>query len=103
MRERNVEQLANLVIYYSSYLHDKESLCTTIVNMSQNYVGSNNINLLKSKDPTGSRLEERKEFDSPHIFMKISPIALLLFHPDDDKFMTVIFSSIYPNIFIIII
>lgn len=44
--EIKVAQLSGYVAEHSSYHHGEMSLCATIVNMAQDYVGSNNINLL---------------------------------------------------------
>lgn len=41
-----VSQLAGYVSEHSAYHHGDVSLTTTIVGMAQNFVGSNNINLL---------------------------------------------------------
>jgi DNA topoisomerase-2 len=41
-----VAQLAGYVAEHSAYHHGEVSLCMTVVSMAQNFVGSNNINLL---------------------------------------------------------
>lgn len=41
-----VSQLAGYVSEHSAYHHGDVSLTSTIVGMAQNFVGSNNINLL---------------------------------------------------------
>jgi DNA topoisomerase II len=41
-----VAQLAGYVSEHSAYHHGEQSLQSTIVGLAQNYVGSNNINLL---------------------------------------------------------
>lgn len=41
-----VAQLSGYVSEHSAYHHGEQSLQTTIVGMAQNFVGSNNINLL---------------------------------------------------------
>ena len=46
--EIKVAQLAGYVSEHSAYHHGEVSLCQTIVNMAQNFVGSNNLNLLES-------------------------------------------------------
>lgn len=45
-RKMQVSQLAGYVSEHSAYHHGDVSLTTTIVGMAQNFVGSNNINLL---------------------------------------------------------
>lgn len=41
-----VSQLAGYVSEHSAYHHGDVSLTSTIVGMAQNFVGSNNVNLL---------------------------------------------------------
>jgi DNA topoisomerase II len=45
-QEVKVAQLAGYVAEHSAYHHGEVSLQTTIVTLAQNFVGSNNINLL---------------------------------------------------------
>ncbi|KAL9698646.1 hypothetical protein quinque_002087 [Culex quinquefasciatus] len=49
-REVKVAQLTGSVAEMSAYHHDEQSLCSTIVNLTQNFVSSNNINLLYPRD-----------------------------------------------------
>lgn len=89
-REVKVAQLAGSVAEHSAYHHGEASLCATIVNLAQNYIGSNNINLLEPRGQFGSRLEGGKDSASPrYIFTKMSPITRLIFHPHDDPLLTV--------------
>lgn len=44
--EIKVAQLSGYVAEHSAYHHGEQSLCSTIVTMAQNFVGSNNLNLL---------------------------------------------------------
>ncbi|OAD58830.1 DNA topoisomerase 2 [Eufriesea mexicana] len=46
-REVKVAQLAGSVAEHSAYHHGEVSLMSTIINLAQNFVGSNNINLLQ--------------------------------------------------------
>ena len=51
-------QVAQLVGYISektAYHHGEQSLTMTIVGLAQNFVGSNNINLLKPEGQFGTR------------------------------------------------
>lgn len=52
-REVKVAQLAGSVAEMSAYHHGETSLCGTIVNLAQNFVGSNNINLLRPEGQFG--------------------------------------------------
>ena len=44
--EIKVAQLAGYVAEHSAYHHGEVSLCGAIISMAQNFVGSNNLNLL---------------------------------------------------------
>ena len=53
--EIKVAQLAGYVAEHSAYHHEEASLCSTIVSMAQNFVGSNNLNLLEPLGQFGTR------------------------------------------------
>lgn len=87
-REVKVAQLAGSVAEMSAYHHGETSLCGTIVNLAQNFVGSNNINLLQPNGQFGTRLSGGKDSASPrYIFTMLSPLARLIFHPHDDPLL----------------
>ncbi|XP_037664642.1 DNA topoisomerase 2-alpha [Choloepus didactylus] len=84
-REVKVAQLAGSVAEMSSYHHGEMSLMMTIINLAQNFVGSNNVNLLQPIGQFGTRLHGGKDSASPrYIFTMLSPLARLLFPPKDD-------------------
>lgn len=86
--EVKVAQLAGSVAEQSSYHHGEVSLCMTIVNLAQNYVGSNNINLLQPNGQFGTRLSGGKDSASArYIFTMMSPLTRLIFHPHDDPLL----------------
>ena len=58
-------QLAGSVGELSAYHHGEASLMSTIINMAQNFVGSNNINLLMPNGQFGTRLQGGKDAASP--------------------------------------
>lgn len=88
-REVKVAQLAGSVAEQSAYHHGEQSLCMTIVNLAQNYVGSNNINLLIPSGQFGTRLVGGKDSASPrYIFTMMSPLTRLIFHPHDDPLLS---------------
>lgn len=88
-REVKVAQLAGSVAEHSAYHHGEVSLCMTIVNLAQNFVGSNNINLLEPRGQFGTRLTGGKDSASArYIFTKLSPLTRLIFHPHDDALLT---------------
>ncbi|KAL1373955.1 hypothetical protein pipiens_018354 [Culex pipiens pipiens] len=53
-QEVKVAQLAGSVAEMFAYHHGEQSLCSTIVNLKQNIVSSNNINLLYPRDQFGA-------------------------------------------------
>ncbi|XP_003786441.1 DNA topoisomerase 2-alpha [Otolemur garnettii] len=84
-REVKVAQLAGSVAEMSSYHHGEMSLMMTIINLAQNFVGSNNLNLLRPIGQFGTRLHGGKDSASPrYIFTMLSSLARLLFPPKDD-------------------
>ncbi|XP_055857462.1 DNA topoisomerase 2 [Episyrphus balteatus] len=87
-REVKVAQLSGSVAEMSAYHHGEVSLQMTIVNLAQNYVGSNNINLLEPRGQFGTRLAGGKDHASArYIFTILSPLARLIFHPADDPLL----------------
>lgn len=87
-KEVKVAQLAGSVAEHSAYHHGEQSLCATIVNLAQNFVGSNNINLLEPRGQFGTRLTGGKDSASArYIFTKMSPLTRMIFHPHDDPLL----------------
>lgn len=77
--------MAGSVGEMSAYHHGETSLALTIVNLAQQFVGSNNINLLEPHGQFGTRLMGGKDAASArYIFTKMSPLTRLIFHPNDD-------------------
>lgn len=88
-REVKVAQLSGSVAEMSAYHHGEVSLQMTIVNLAQNYVGSNNINLLEPRGQFGTRLTGGKDCASArYIFTIMSPLTRLIFHPSDDPLLS---------------
>ncbi|KAH7931487.1 hypothetical protein HPB49_025700 [Dermacentor silvarum] len=84
-REIKVAQLAGSVAEHSAYHHGEVSLMSTIINLAQNFVGSNNINLLQPIGQFGTRLQGGKDAASPrYIFTMLSPLARLIMPASDD-------------------
>lgn len=87
--EVKVAQLTGYVAEHSAYHHGEQSLQGTIVAMAQNFVGSNNINLLTPSGQFGTRRMGGKDAASArYIFTKLEPIARAIFHPDDDELLS---------------
>jgi len=82
--EIRVAQLAGYVSEHAAYHHGEASLCGTIVAMAQNFVGSNNINLLKPVGQFGSRLSGGKDSASArYIHTYLEEIMSKLFRKED--------------------
>lgn len=91
VREIKVAQLAGSVAELSAYHHGEQSLMHTIVNLAQNFVGSNNINLLLPIGQFGTRLHGGKDSASArYIFTALNSLTRLLFNPKDDPLLAYI-------------
>ncbi|XP_040923149.1 DNA topoisomerase 2-alpha isoform X3 [Toxotes jaculatrix] len=87
-REVKVAQLAGSVAEMSAYHHGEVSLMMTIIGLAQNFVGSNNLNLLQPLGQFGTRLHGGKDSASPrYIFTMLSPLARLVFPQVDDNLL----------------
>ncbi len=79
-----VSEFAGSVSENSAYHHGEASLFSTIISMSQNFVGSNNINLLEPKGQFGTRLLGGKDSASPrYIKTCLSQITKILYNEHD--------------------
>ncbi|KAI5127794.1 DNA topoisomerase II [Nematocida parisii] len=86
--EIKVAQLAGYVSEHSAYHHGEQSLCSTIVNLAQDYVGSNNIPLLQPIGQFGTRLQGGKDAASPrYIFTALQQITRYIFREQDDHLL----------------
>jgi DNA topoisomerase-2 len=82
--EVKVAQLAGYVSEHSAYHHGEVSLSGAIVGMAQNFVGSNNVNLLVPNGQFGSRLLGGKDSASPrYIFTQLEGITDKIFRKED--------------------
>eukprot|EP00931_Biecheleriopsis_adriatica_P084095 TRINITY_DN5779_c0_g2_i5.p1 TRINITY_DN5779_c0_g2~~TRINITY_DN5779_c0_g2_i5.p1 ORF type:complete len:1403 (-),score=411.44 TRINITY_DN5779_c0_g2_i5:164-4372(-) len=81
-----VAQFVGYISEQSAYHHGEVSLENTIINLAQNYVGSNNVNLLVPSGQFGTRLQGGKDHAaSRYIYTRLSNVTRTLFHTDDDK------------------
>ena len=86
--EIKVAQFSGYVSENSCYHHGEESLNQAIVGMAQNFVGSNNINLLVPAGQFGSRIKGGKDASSPrYIFTHLEKITRLIFSEHDDNIL----------------
>ncbi|XP_071477194.1 DNA topoisomerase 2-beta-like [Diadema antillarum] len=87
--EVKVVELAAAVSEITSYRFGEQSLMSTIINLAQNFVGSNNLNLLQPIGQFGTRLRGGRDAASPrYIFTQLSSLARLLFPACDDNLLT---------------
>uniref|UniRef100_A0A8C9YCZ4 DNA topoisomerase 2 n=1 Tax=Sander lucioperca TaxID=283035 RepID=A0A8C9YCZ4_SANLU len=93
-REVKVAQLAGSVAEMSAYHHGEQALMMTIVNLAQNFVGSNNVNLLQPLGQFGTRINGGKDAASPrYIFTMLSPLAKLLFPSGDSNLLKFLYDD----------
>lgn len=83
--DAKVAQLVGYVAEHSAYHHGEVSLSGAIIQMAQDYVGTNNINLLEPSGQFGTRLQGGKDHASArYIYTRLSQITRLIFSPLDD-------------------
>jgi DNA topoisomerase-2 len=86
--EIKVAQFTGYTSEHSGYHHGEASLNGTIVGMAQNFVGSNNINLLMPNGQFGTRLQGGKDSASErYIFTQLSKITRCIFPEQDDQIL----------------
>lgn len=82
--EIKVAQLAGYVSEHAAYHHGEASLNSTIIGLAQNFVGSNNLNLLKPVGQFGSRIQGGKDASSErYIFTYLEHIVDKIFRKED--------------------
>ena len=83
--EIKVAQFSGYVSEHSAYHHGEASLNGAIVKMAQNFVGSNNINLLEPNGQFGTRLQGGDDAASErYIFTLLNPLTRSIFPEADD-------------------
>ena len=83
--EIKVAQFSGYVSEHSAYHHGEASLNGAIVNMAQNFVGSNNINLLDPNGQFGTRLHGGDDSASErYIFTQLNTLTRCIFPEQDD-------------------
>lgn len=86
--DMKVAQLAGYVAETTAYHHGEASLQGAIIGLAQNFVGSNNVNLLEPSGQFGTRLMGGKDSASPrYIFTRLAPVTRHIFHPHDDQIL----------------
>ncbi|KXT01938.1 hypothetical protein AC578_2560 [Pseudocercospora eumusae] len=88
-KDMKVVELAGLVSGLTAYPYGDASLQQTIVAMAQNFVGSNNMNVLEPSGNFGSRLQGGSDAASArYIYTRLSPFARKIFHQSDEALLT---------------
>ncbi len=86
--EVKVAQISGYISEQTSYHHGEVSLQSTLVGMAQDFVGSNNINLLKPIGQFGTRNKGGDDAASArYIFTCLSDITEYLFNKDDNPLL----------------
>merc|ERR1719183_2115257 len=84
-----VAQMVGYVGEHSAYHHGEMSLSGTIISMAQDYVGSNNINLLVPSGQFGTRACGGSDHASArYIYTRLAPLTRLIFSPLDDSVLS---------------
>merc|ERR1719261_357578 len=87
-RDVKVAQLVGYVGEHSAYHHGEMSLSGTIIGLAQDFVGSNNLNLLVPSGQFGTRLQGGSDHASArYIYTRMSPTTRLIFSPLDDAIL----------------
>ena len=82
--EIRVAQLSGYVSEHGAYHHGEMSLNGTIVNLAQDFVGSNNINLLDPVGQFGTRVGGGKDAGQPrYIQTRLMPYTNIIFDKKD--------------------
>ena len=83
-----LSKFSGYVSEQSGYHHGESSLNGAIVNMAQDFVGSNNVNLLMPNGQFGTRLQGGKDSASErYIFTKLNKITRTIYRKEDDDIL----------------
>ncbi|EPQ61209.1 type II DNA topoisomerase [Gloeophyllum trabeum ATCC 11539] len=87
-KEIKVAQLVGYIAEHAAYHHGEQSLIMTIVNLAQDFVGANNLNLLKPNGQFGTRAQGGKDHAAPrYIFTEPASITRAVFPAADDPLL----------------
>lgn len=85
VKDQKVAELSGYISQQTAYHHGEASLQQTIIGLAQNFVGSNNINILEPSGNFGSRLAGGSDAASArYIHTRLSPFARRIFSPLDE-------------------
>ena len=86
--EIKVAQLSGYISEHTAYHHGEQSLHSTIIGLAQDFVGSNNINLMSPNGQFGTRAQGGPDAASPrYIFTELPDITRKIFCPADDPLL----------------
>lgn len=86
--EIKVAQFAGYISEQTCYHHGENSLYSSIIGMAQNFVGSNNIELLMPNGQFGTRLQGGKDAGAPrYIWTQQSELTSLVFNQLDNELL----------------
>jgi DNA topoisomerase-2 len=95
--EVKVSQLAGGIGEVSAYHHGGVSMEGCIIGMAQDYLNSNNVNLLLPKGQFGTRVCGGKDSaSSRYIFTKLSEITRFIFRGEDDDLLNYLSDDGFP-------
>ena len=95
--EIKVAQFSGYISEQSCYHHGEASLNQAIVGMAQNFVGSNNINVLVPSGQFGTRLQGGKDSASErYIHTALSKITRYIYNGEDDNILQYLNDDGYP-------
>lgn len=98
-----VAQLSGYISEHTGYHHGEASLQGAIINMAQNYVGSNNLNVFHPKGNFGSRRMGGEDAASPrYIFTKLNKFTKIIYNKKDESILNYKMeesSSVEPEVF----
>ena len=87
--EAKVAQICGYIADVSQYHHGEASMTGTVISMAQDFVGTNNINLLLPRGQLGSRLEAGKDAASPrYVFVQMSELTPRIFRREDEPVLS---------------
>ena len=86
--EIKVAQFSGYVSEHSGYHHGEASLNAAIIGMAQNFIGSNNINLLLPNGQFGTRRTGQDHASERYIYTQLNKITRFLFPKEDDAVLT---------------
>ena len=86
--EIKVAQLSGYISEHTGYHHGEASLQGAIINMAQDYIGSNNINVFKPNGNFGSRRLGGEDAASPrYIFTQLNKVTKLIYNDKDEPIL----------------